>query len=42
MNISLKNCETYYRKALSLPIHPKLTTKDIKLIIENLKNLIKK
>tara|TARA_B100001027_G_scaffold216711_1_gene193952 strand:+ start:1100 stop:2272 length:1173 start_codon:yes stop_codon:yes gene_type:complete len=42
MNISLKNCETYYRKALSLPIHPRLTKKDIKLIIENLKNLIRK
>jgi len=40
--ILLKNSETYYKTALSLPIHPKLTSKDIKRVIENLKSLIKK
>ena len=40
--ILLKNSETYYKTALSLPIHPKLTSKDIKRVIENLKSLMRK
>ncbi len=39
-NIFLQNSEEYYKKALSLPIHPKMTEKDLNFVIKKLKELL--
>tara|TARA_X000000950_G_C13921450_1_gene663731 strand:- start:13970 stop:15136 length:1167 start_codon:yes stop_codon:yes gene_type:complete len=40
-NIFLQNSEEYYKKALSLPIHPKMTEKDLNFVIKKLKELLR-